>query len=197
MDPKYLVKTALKCGLDGIAVTDHNTLCGGIAAKQYETPNFEVIVGAEINTDQGEVIGLYLSEEIVSRKFSAVISEIRNQNGVVIIPHPFDTLRHSAAFPKENDACLFDGIEGFNSRCLYYRDNQNAQEYAKRNNLCITAGSDAHFENEVGNAGITVPENDLRDCIYHHRVEIFGKKTLIINPILTKGLKIWRKINSG
>jgi len=197
MDPKYLVKTALKRGLDGIAITDHNTLRGGIVARQYRTPDFEVIAGAEISTDRGEIIGLFLSENIVSRKFGDVITEILDQNGIIIVPHPFDTLRHSALFPLQEDAKLFHGVEGFNSRCLKNQDNRTAQEYAKKNGLCITAGSDAHFENEIGNAGICIPDNNVQECIYHKQVEIFGKKTLYINPVVTKGIKIWRKINSG
>ena len=65
----FMVKKAIEQGLSGIAVTDHNTIRGGVEAKKYETSDFEVIVGSEIMTDRGEVIGLFLSEEVKSKSF--------------------------------------------------------------------------------------------------------------------------------
>ena len=59
IDPKILVKAAVKAGLTGVAVTDHNTIKGGLEAKKYENKNIEVIVGSEILTDKGEVIGIF------------------------------------------------------------------------------------------------------------------------------------------
>jgi predicted metal-dependent phosphoesterase TrpH len=64
IEPKILVKVAAKVGLTGIAVTDHNTIKGGLEAKKYENNEIEVIVGSEILTDKGEVIGIFLTEEI-------------------------------------------------------------------------------------------------------------------------------------
>lgn len=64
VEPKILVKVAAKVGLTGIAVTDHNTINGGLEAKKYENNEIEVIVGSEILTDKGEVIGIFLTEEI-------------------------------------------------------------------------------------------------------------------------------------
>lgn len=197
LEPSVLVKIAMKQGLDGIAVTDHNTIQGGLCAKYYETPDFHVIVGSEISTERGEIIGLFLSEEITARFFTDVISQIRDQNGIVIVPHPFDRVRHSALFPGEYDAGYFDAVEGFNSRCIFHHDNEKAQLYAQNCSLCMTAGSDAHLANEIGNAGIIVQDENIRETIRQHTLKIFGKRTQLVNPLLTKGLKIWRKLKSG
>jgi predicted metal-dependent phosphoesterase TrpH len=197
LDPKKIIEIAKKKKLSGIAITDHNTIKGGLKAKEYETEDFKVIVGSEIMTNQGEVIGLFLSEEIIHKDLQEVISEIKAQNGVVVVPHPFDDMRHSALQPKAEDTKLFDCIEVFNSRCIYQKHNEKAVEYSKKHNLAMVAGSDAHFANEIGNAGITTECEDLREAIIKKEIEIFGQRSMIINHAFTKGLKKWRKIKYG
>jgi len=197
LDPEKIVKIATKRGLNGIAITDHNTIKGGLEAKKYENEDFKVVVGSEISTDRGEIIGLFLSEEVKSKDVQDVISEIKDQNGIVIIPHPFDELRHSAFHPTEEDVKFIDAIEGFNSRCVFQKYNENAIKFAKKHDLMITAGSDAHFLNEIGNAGIITETEDVREAILKSAVEIFGKKSLLVNHGLTKVLKLWRKIRLG
>jgi len=197
LDPKKIVKTAIKKNLNGIAITDHNTIKGGLKAKDYETKYFKVIVGSEIMTDQGEVIGLFLSEEIKSKNLIDVIYEIKAQNGIIVIPHPFDEMRHSALHPGEECASLINCIEGFNSRCIFQKYNDKAVEYANKHNLPLVAGSDAHFANEIGNAGIITKSEDLREAITKNDIEIFGKRSMVVNHAFTKGLKKWRKIRYG
>jgi predicted metal-dependent phosphoesterase TrpH len=196
MEPETLVKTAVKKGLAGIAVTDHNTLEGGLKAKEFETENFEVVVGSEIATDRGEVIGLFLSEEIVSRNFIEVINEIKNQSGTVVLPHPFDELRGNGIAPGKKDAKLVDCIETFNSRCFRTIYNEMAAEYAKKYGLKSLGGSDAHFAHEVGGAGVATDE-DLHDAFERGSFTVFGERSSIMNLGLTKVLKIWRKTGSG
>lgn len=197
LDPKEIVKTAIKKQLDGIAITDHNTIKGGLKAKKYETKDFKVIVGSEIMTDHGEVIGLFLSEEINAKNLSHVLSEIKAQDGIIVIPHPFDEMRSSAFYPNDECASIIDCIEGFNSRCVFQKYNDKAVEYANKYNLPIVAGSDAHFENEIGNAGNITEYDDLKEAILHKDIKIFGKRSMLINHALTKGLKKWRKIRFG
>lgn len=192
MNPKDIVKTAIKNGLDGIAITDHNTIKGGLKAKEYEQKDFQVIVGSEIMTNRGEVIGLFLSEEIKSDNFESVIFEIRNQNGLVIIPHPFDELRNSALHPAKEDIKLMDGVEVFNSRCLSQKYNINAAAFATKYNLVITAGSDAHFSNEIGNGGIVTEDENIMEAIAKNQITTFGKRSLLVNHVLTKTLKLFR-----
>ena len=192
VEPKTMVKVAVKAGLSGIAVTDHNTIKGGLAAKKYETDEIHVIVGSEILTDKGEVIGIFLTEEIKSMRFMEVIEEIKAQNGVVVVPHPFDGIRTTSLHPTSHDARFIDNIEVFNSRCVRQAYNDIAKDYAKENYLNSIAGSDAHFENEIGNAGIETDSDNIKEAVLSGDVTIFGKRSNIINPVTTKLLKMWR-----
>ena len=195
LEPEKIVKIAIGMGINGIAITDHNTIKGGLEAKKYETDDFKVIVGSEISTERGEIIGLFLEEEVKSKDVQGVISEIKDQNGIIIIPHPFDELRHSAFNPAEEDAKFIDCVEGFNSRCVYQKYNKKAVEFAMKHRLATTAGSDAHFANEIGTAGIitTTEREDVREALMKNEVQIFGKRSLLVNHVGTKVLKLWRK----
>jgi predicted metal-dependent phosphoesterase TrpH len=193
LDPEKIVKIATKRGLNGIAITDHNTLKGGLKAKKCESEEFYVIVGSEIMTERGEIIGLFLEEEIKPGNVREVISEIKEQNGITIIPHPFDELRHSAFHPAEEDAKFIDCIEGFNSRCVLQKYNKKAVEFGTKHSLVITAGSDAHFANEIGNAGIITETEDVREALMKNDIKLFGKRSSLVNHVGTKVLKIWRK----
>ncbi len=197
MEVKTIIKVAKKNRLNGIAITDHNTVKGGLEAKKYETEDFKVIIGSEIMTNYGEVTGLFLSEEISSKNLTDVISDIKAQNGIVVIPHPFDEMRQSAFQPNDEFATQIDSIEGFNSRCIFQRYNEKAVGYANKHKLPLIAGSDAHFKNEIGNAGIVTEYEDLREAIIKNHIEIFGKRSMLINHAFTKGLKKWRKIRYG
>jgi hypothetical protein len=170
---------------------------GGLKTKEFENTDFEVIVGSEIGTERGEVIGLFLSEEILSHRFVEVVDEIKEQNGWVVLPHPFDKLRGNGVKPVDNDAKLVDCIETFNSRCLLDSYNENAREYAEKHHLNSLAGSDAHFAHEIGNAGVDTPSEDLQDALLRGNFTIFGKKSSFINLGLTKVLKTWRKTSFG
>jgi predicted metal-dependent phosphoesterase TrpH len=193
LDPEKIVKTAMKRGLKGVAITDHNTIKGGIKAKKYETEDFKVVVGSEIMTERGEIIGLFLSEEVKSRDVQGVISEIGDQKGIIVIPHPFDELRHSAFHPTEEDVKFIDCIEGFNSRCVFQKYNAKAVEFGIKHDLTITAGSDAHFLNEIGNGVIITEIEDIREAIMKNDVKVFGKRSSLVNHAGTKVLKLWRK----
>lgn len=194
MEPKYIVKTAVRRGLNGIAITDHDTIRGGLKAAEYAERDFEIIIGSEIMTLRGEIIGLFLSDEVQSRDFFGAIEEIQNQNGIVIVPHPFDKLRKSALHPTEKDAELIEGVEGFNGRSVFQKSNTEAFEFGMRHKLAITAGSDAHFLNEIGNAGVITNSSDIMEAILSRDIETFGRKNALYNHVLTKGLKLCRKI---
>lgn len=187
IEPETIVKTAHKRGLSGVAVTDHNTIQGGLESKKYETDDLKVIVGSEIETNRGEVIGLFLCDEIKSNIFAYVVQEIKDQNGLVIIPHPFDNIRGTGIKPTKADAPLVDYVEVYNSRCLLERYNRKANEFALSNKLKIAAGSDAHFEREIGMAGIVVnSEITNPDELLKETPRVFGTKSGIINMCLTK-----------
>jgi predicted metal-dependent phosphoesterase TrpH len=155
---ELLVDTAIKRGLTEIAVTDHNTIAGGLAAKRYAAGKpLKVIVGAEINTDDGEVIGLNLQEEITARNLQEVLRQIKAQGGQVMVPHPFGKMRRSRLrVPLESLKGQIDFIEVHNSRSLFGGHDDEAIAAAKRLGLRMVNGSDAHFAFEIGNTGLSV-----------------------------------------
>jgi predicted metal-dependent phosphoesterase TrpH len=193
MSLKEIVELARKRGLGGIAITDHNTIKGGMEAKQYETDDFEIIIGSEVMTERGEVTGLFLSREVVARDFRSAVADIKSQGGIVVIPHPFDRLRKSAFHPRAEDSEWIDAIEVFNARCVFSGDNDRAAVFAAAHNLAIVAGSDAHYRNEVGIAGVITKAGNLQESILTRSLEIFGKRTFLGNHLRTKLRKIWGK----
>lgn len=191
--PRDIVRIARRRGLNGIAVTDHNTIRGGQEAKQYENAEFKIIVGAEIMTEKGEIIGLFLSQEVMSRNFEEVIAEIKAQGGIVVVPHPFDRLRRSAFRITADYVALVDAIEGFNSRCIFQKYNRKACEFAVQYNLPAVGGSDAHYANEIGLGGIIIHSDDIRSAITHSDLTLFGRRSSVLNHVRTKIGKLYRK----
>ena len=199
-EPEHLVKVAISKGLDGIAVTDHDTIKGAIAAKKFETSDFKVIIGCEVTTTNGELIGLFLQDEVKSRNPIEVIQEIHDQSGIVVVPHPFDRYR-SARF---NDLNMFleqvDAIEVFNSRCISNRSNQLARDFAikygTKYNLSMVGGSDAHYLNEVGLGYTRIDDieedtkndviNYVKDGLENANTDGRGRKSSLINHARTK-----------
>ena len=193
VSPQDIVKTALKAGLTGIAVTDHNTIKGALEAKKYAGKELEGIVGSEILTDKGEVIGLFLTEDINSFNILDVLNDIKSQNGAVILPHPFDSVRNTSVHPDAELSKFLDSVEVFNSRCVRMSFNDRARDYAEKNHLHMIAGSDAHFRNEIGNAGVETESEDIEDAVFRGDFSVFGQRSNIINPVTTKLIKMWRR----
>ena len=193
-EPELMVKKAIAQGLSGIAVTDHNTIRGGVEAKKYETSDFEVIVGSEIMTDRGEVIGLFLSEEVKYRSFMDVVDEIKNQNGFVVVPHPFDTIRGKSVFPKEEDVRFIDNMEVFNSRCVLTNYNKKAEDFAGKNAVNIIAGSDAHFLREIGSGGVVTESEDIYEAVAKGDFKVFGRRSTLVNMGLSEILRFWKML---
>jgi predicted metal-dependent phosphoesterase TrpH len=194
-DVQNIVRIARKRGLDGIAITDHDTIRGGLEAVRLKAEGIDVICGCEVNTDRGDVIGLFLTEEIKARDHVAVIEEIHAQGGIVIVPHPFDSLRGSAFWPSDGDAPLIDAIEVINARCVFRRSNAAADRYADRYALARTGSSDAHFGAEIGNACTLIDEKDgIREAILGKRTMAFGKTSSPIFHLRTKALLMERRI---
>ncbi len=176
LDTSEVIKVSKKRGLDGIAVTEHNTIQGGVKAQKLnDDPDFKVIIGSEVHTNRGEVIGYFLNEEIKSRDLYEVIDEMCAQDAVIAIPHPYDVFRFSTLKPDEDILKLVDCIEAFNARCTFSRFNRRAKELAGNTGLAMTAGSDAHTLSEIGAGGVLLPgEAGIRDEILKNR-EVFGK----------------------
>lgn len=173
MTPRELVSAARRRGLDRIVVTDHNSIAGAIAAHRID-PEL-VIVGEEVRTTRGEILAVFVTEEL-PRDLSPkeTISRLRDQGAFISIPHPFDRWRAWRLADLEEIASLVDAVEVFNARCLRSSDNEKALEFARRHQLSGTAGSDAHAPFELGAAHLEMPlfqnANELRIAMREARV---------------------------
>ncbi len=147
-----------------IAVTDHNTIAG--AVEMRKTAPFKVIVGEEIHTSNGEVIGYFLTQEIPKGLTATeTMRRIKEQGGLVAVPHPFDRLRGSAIQRSALEAILpdVDIIEVLNARSILQRYNTMAGQLAQKHRLAASAGSDAHTLGEIGAAYIKMPDFNGKD----------------------------------
>ncbi|KXK08517.1 MAG: hypothetical protein UZ21_OP11001000505 [Microgenomates bacterium OLB22] len=133
-----------------IAITDHNEIDFALEAQKKFGVN--VIVGEEIRAREGEIIGLFLSKKIpAGLSVMDTIYEIRNQGGIVYVPHPFDIVRHGVSYQDLLSVLpSIDVIEIFNSRSISRRENARRRQLASDNNIVGGVGSDAHSYSEVG-----------------------------------------------
>jgi predicted metal-dependent phosphoesterase TrpH len=145
-------------GLGAIAVTDHNVFGGAVEAVELARGrDLIVIPGEEIKTDgQGEVIGLFLREEIPrGLSFGKTIEAIRAQGGVVYVPHPFDRLHAIPdAATLHRHLPQIDVLEVYNARLLFEGYNDEALRFARKYDLTMGAGSDAHVLQGVGTGAL-------------------------------------------
>jgi glycosyltransferase involved in cell wall biosynthesis/predicted metal-dependent phosphoesterase TrpH len=153
--PRELLERAAEIGLDVLAITDHDSVAGGLEGRELaDGYGVRVIVGEEVKTAEGEVIGLFLEETIPGGlSFAETIDAIKAQGGIVYVPHPFDRLHSvpSRAVLLENVQDL-DVIEVFNSRIAFPGFNEQAERFALRYRLPAAAGSDAHVLPGLGTA---------------------------------------------
>jgi len=153
-----LLDHAEESGLGAIAVTDHNVFGGALeAVEAARDRDLIVIPGEEVKTDgQGEVIGLFLTEEIPrGLSFGATIAAIHDQGGIAYLPHPFDRL-HAIPDPATLHRHLeqLDVLEVYNARLLFEAYNDEALRFARKYGLAMGAGSDAHVLQGVGTGGV-------------------------------------------
>jgi predicted metal-dependent phosphoesterase TrpH/glycosyltransferase involved in cell wall biosynthesis len=165
MEVPELLAHAESEGLGAIAITDHNVF-GGAEEASATAARLTVIPGEEIKTDgQGEVIGLFLSREIPSgMSFGDTIAAIREQDGVVYVPHPFDRMHSipdAATLRRHLDD--IDVFEVYNARLLFEAYNDEALRFARKYNLTMGAGSDAHVLQGVGTGAVRMREFRDRD----------------------------------
>jgi predicted metal-dependent phosphoesterase TrpH len=157
--PRAVVRAAASRGLTHLAITDHDRIDGALEAREMaarEALPLAVLVGQEIRTRQGDLIGVFLERPIRSGldAFEA-IEEVRAQGGLVGIPHPFDRFRSSLLGTGEVDkldelAPLVDWVETHNARIMVGNGNQRAAEWAVEHELSGVAVSDAHSVLEIG-----------------------------------------------
>jgi predicted metal-dependent phosphoesterase TrpH len=152
--------------VDIIAITDHDRIDFALGMQKALGAN-KVIVGEEITTTQGEIIGLFLSELVKpGMTVKETIAAIKMQNGIVYIPHPFEKVR--SGIEKEVLLALIDDvdiIEGFNGRAFVQNFGPEAVKIAKLHAVTVAASSDAHGFAGVGSTYTTLQKLPTRQNI--------------------------------
>ncbi len=164
MSLEQIVSRCLEVGINCLGVADHNTIAGALKLK--EMAPFSIIVGEEILTLDGEVIGFFLTHEVPGKlSIEETIAQIKAQNGLVCIPHPYDRLRLSVFRDQVFEDIMpeVDIIEVFNARSLSSGSSTRAAKMAQKYGKLASAGSDAHTLPEIGNAYVEMPEFNCKD----------------------------------
>jgi len=152
IDPGGLRRVCRERGLAGAAVTDHDSLQGG-KAFAAELADLVIIPGEEIRSREGEIIGLFLEEEIPpGLSAPETLRRIHEQGGIAIIPHPFDYVKLKRMTSRRLQELLedIDAIEAVNGKPRYWGANKRAWRFARQRGIPVTGGSDAHALDQVG-----------------------------------------------
>jgi predicted metal-dependent phosphoesterase TrpH len=144
--------------LGAVCITDHDTIEGGLRLREMDT-GLQVIVGEEITTADGELVGLYLEKKVapgLSAEHS--IDLIHEQGGLAYVPHPFsrNRRRHLRRSALDSVAPKLDIVEVFNAREVASSSNLRALEFARQHSLPGGVGSDSHRRTEIGRAYVDV-----------------------------------------
>jgi len=170
--------------IDVVAITDHNEIDGAIRTEKMSNGNPRVIIGEEIKTLDGEVIGLFLKKKVAKGlSLKKTITEIKKQGGLVCLPHPGDKIRRSAISRKisENIIDSIDIIEVFNSRNLFVSSNKFANHLAEKHRKAKIAGADAHLKIELSKAINVIVDYENKEEFFQSLKsgEYVGEKTNI------------------
>jgi hypothetical protein len=203
--PLYLKCRALKIGC--VAITEHNNIDGGLRFKRFcekRGNKVSVIVGEEVFTSEGEVIGLFLKENI-PKGLSAkeTIEIIKGQGGVVYVPHPYDEKRAKTVLAEKaisENKNLIDCIEVHNGRNISSAYDIKQKEIAEKFNLCHVVGADAHTLIEIGRnylevSSLPVSADEFRTVIKSARFH--QSNCLKLSHIITKFAKAVKMLGKG
>lgn len=155
--PEKIVDAAIKRGLQCIAIADHGNMKGSLEAKEYAHGlPILIIPSEEVKSKHGDILALNIKEAIPNNlSAQETISRVKQQNGTVIIPHPFGSL---CSFKYDLKKLLdrIDGIEILNASVFW--GNGKAKNFARQHSLAFTVGSDAHFSNQfIGKVWLDLP----------------------------------------
>lgn len=185
--PERVAAAAADAGLDGVAVTDHDTLSNVAAVREAAPPDLEVISGVEVTTTEGHLLALDVTTAPPQGDPLTAIADVHEQGGVAVLSHPFDTLRQYYETDLEALADAVDAVEAVNSRCVRARFNERAAAFASAHDLPATGGSDAHFPMEVGRAYTVVTgEGSLSEAVRDGRVRPGGRGRYLSGHVATK-----------
>jgi predicted metal-dependent phosphoesterase TrpH/glycosyltransferase involved in cell wall biosynthesis len=154
-----ILGTAREIGLGALAIADHNEIEGAFLAQELANGDPFVIVAEEVKTAEGEVIGLFLQEAVPrGLSFDRTLSLIKEQGGLVYVPHPFDAFRTTPSYRALVDNLhRIDVIEIYNAKVALSSFNLSAERFAAKYNIVAGAGSDAHVLKALGTAMLRMP----------------------------------------
>jgi predicted metal-dependent phosphoesterase TrpH len=176
---KEIVKAATRSGLDGIALTDHDTMRGIPAARRYikeQKLDLILIPGIEVSTSEGHLLVLGVDKPPERKKSPEETIEMAHElGGIANVPHPYHPFRHAIGRIPNADA-----VEVYNSKHLFGLANGRAKFEAQRRGMTMVAGSDSHFAETVG-LGVTEIEaedvDSVLEAIRAGRTRILGRRT--------------------
>ncbi|MDL5361111.1 PHP domain-containing protein [Halalkalicoccus sp. NIPERK01] len=181
-----LLEQAAAVGLDALAITDHDEIEASLEAAEL-APEYGLvgIPGIEITSSAGHVLGIGVDHRVeAGLPYGETIERIREAGGIAVVPHPFQTSRHGVgAKVSRDELARADAIEIYNSRLLTGRANRKAERFARSRGLPMTAGSDAHIGEMVGQAVTRVETGGERsveailDGVREGRTAVDGKRT--------------------
>jgi predicted metal-dependent phosphoesterase TrpH len=153
-NPMAVAQAAARRGLTHLAVTDHDRIDAALRLRDSAPPELTIIIGEEVKTADGDLIAVFL-REVVQPGMSAVetIAAVREQGGLVGIPHPFDRMRgfgRKSGTKLESIASLVDWVEAYNARVIGGSANEKAAQFAREHGLPGVSASDSHTVMEVG-----------------------------------------------
>ena len=180
-----LLEQAAAVGLDALAVTDHDEIDASIEAADRAADHGLIgIVGMEVSSAAGHILAFGIEDLIPpGLSYDETLERIHEQGGIAVIPHPFQKSRHGVApHITEDQLASADAIEVYNSRLFTGRSNRQAERFAIERGLPMTAGSDAHISELVGQAITEVGADDrtpeaILEAIRHGRTSVIGQRT--------------------
>lgn len=146
-------------GFNALAICDHDEIAA--ARELQKSADFKIIIGEEINTQDGEIIGLFLKDKIAAGlSLEETIAQIHQQKALVYLPHPFDRLRRQIIDPVKlkKSARHIDFVEVMNARNLFKGDDKKALEFARKYQITPIIGADAHTRFEVNSAYMEIDD---------------------------------------
>ncbi len=199
MDPAKVIRVAKSRGIDAIAITDHDEIEGAREAAKAAKGDILVIIGEELDTSAGDILGLWLKEKIVERDPIEAIKAIHAQGGLAILAHPFTKTKTV----NEPVARALDGCEGFNARHSELGSYEGAEgeprvaSFAQSYDLSLTAGSDAHFYRELARARTVVSASTLdeaKEQIRRGNTVLSGRKSSPFNLLASVALRSMKSL---
>lgn len=174
--PKEMIEAAISQGLQGLIITDHDSVKGGLVGQRVARSyaDFIVIPGVEVTSIAGHILAIGVRDDIPrGLQVGETIDEIHDAGGIAVASHPFSKRAKSV-----KDECIkADAIEVFNA-CNTAEANAKAMRLAAKSSIPRTAGSDAHWTRALGKAGLVC--NDPVEDVPKGRAQVFGTYTSLL-----------------